>query len=50
MIFETSIISKYYNPLSTFDHRRIWPQKENPKRELVEENQRAQKNHLVDMQ
>lgn len=34
MVFETSFIRKYYNPLATFDHRRIWPQKENLKREL----------------
>lgn len=47
---ETSFIRKYYNPLATFDHRRIWPQNENQKRELVEENQRAQKNPLVGMQ
>jgi hypothetical protein len=46
----TSFISKYYNPPAIFDHRRIWPQKENLKEELQEENLRAQKNPLVDMQ
>jgi hypothetical protein len=46
----TSFIRKYYNPLATFDLRRIWPQKENLKRELQEEILRAQKNPLVDTQ
>ena len=62
----TELIRKYYNQPISFDHRRIWPQKENQKRELREEsqkqdqnqdqsvnpnqNQRQRKNHLVDMQ
>ncbi len=50
MRFETSFIRKYYNPLVTSDHIRIWPQKENLKRELQEENLRAQESPLVDMQ
>jgi hypothetical protein len=47
--FVTGFISKYYNPLATFDHRRIWPQKENLKRGPQEENLEVQKNPLVDM-
>ena len=56
----TSIIRKYYNPPITFDHRRIWPQKENQNRELQEERQNPKQNPnqnlkernslLVDMQ
>ncbi len=36
--FMTILIRKYYNPPISFEHRRIWPQKENQKRELREEN------------
>ena len=34
----TTLIRKYYNQPITFDHRRIWLQKENQKRELREED------------
>ncbi len=36
--FTTILIRKYYNPPISFEHRRIWPQKENQKRELREED------------
>jgi len=59
----TILIRKYYNPPISFEHRRIWPQKENQKRELREEdlqnpnqglrknpsqNLKERKSHLVD--
>jgi len=34
----TILIRKYYNPPISFEHRRIWPQKENQKRELRKED------------
>ena len=34
----TTLIRKYYNQPVAFDHRRIWLQKENQKRELREED------------
>lgn len=61
----TILIRKYYNQAIAFDHRRNWSQKENLKRELRLESQRqdqnqerlnpnqnlkARKNLLVDMQ
>lgn len=38
MRFMTTLIRKYYNQPVTFDHRRIWLQKENQKRELRKED------------
>ena len=38
MRFMTTLIRKYYNQPVAFDHRRIWLQKENQKRELREED------------
>ena len=35
--FMTILIRKYYNQPVAFDHRRIWLQKENQKRELRKE-------------
>ena len=40
----TEFFRKYYNQPDTFDHRRIWPQKENQKRELRVESQRLDLN------
>lgn len=37
--FMTILIRKYYNQPVAFDHRRIWLQKENQKRELREDLQ-----------
>ena len=34
----TTFIRKYYNQAISFDHRRIWLQKENQKRELRKED------------
>ena len=57
--FMTIFFRKYYNQPVTFDHRRIWPQKENQKGELkvesLKENPKSQnlkvrENLLVDMQ
>ena len=42
--FMTEFFRKYYNQLDAFDHRRIWPQKENQKGELREESQRQDQN------
>lgn len=42
--FMTKLIRKYYNPPISFEHRRIWPQKENQKRELRRESQRLDQN------
>ena len=57
--FVTILFRKYYNPPVSFDHRRIWPKKENQKEELevegLRENPESQnlevgKNLLVDIQ
>ena len=49
MRFMTTLIRKYYNQPVAFDHRRIWLQKENQKREprkedLQDPNQGLRKN------
>ncbi len=38
----TILIRKYYNQAITFDHRRIWLQKEKQKRELRKEELRKE--------
>ncbi len=40
----TDFIRKYYNQPDALDHRRIWPQKENQKREQRVESQRQDQN------
>ena len=42
MRFMTILIRKYYNQPVAFDHRRIWLQKENQKRELRKEELRKE--------
>ena len=52
--FMTILIRKYYNQPIAFDDRRIWPQKEKPKRELRKEdlqnpNQDLRQNQSLDL-